>query len=463
MLYDTPSDFELEIRQQPQHAKLAMGTKEKDRKPIDPPPIIQLRVSPRADPAQSYLQSPYLFMACSLLPEHDKEDTPATNSLIGTVVSSLHKLKDANNIDGGFFIFGDLSVKIEGRFKLQFSLYQMRDVHCQLVASTTSSPFTVYPVKSFPGLQESTFLTRSFSDQGVRIRLRKDSRPMSTKKRNASAADLSRRAGGIERTSSRDGMSAGRGYPSPTGSGGYDAHGGYHPYDDHTGKRARIDSTQAYMQEMSPYARQPSHYSTTMASAPSSYPMSLHSHSPYNNHGLNRLDTHLPPHGGPPSAGGSFQSPASRHSPAHYAFSGGLHASPVTTGPYPHSGIPTTAAHPMSAGADYRGHAAGLYTNGPGTEASPRNMPTPTHGQTPTSGNNSPDPNYTATSAPHYGLPSMVGSYQYPTGPIPPSGLPAPSLTPRQNDIPAIDQSGNNLGLDVNYYKPEDPSAPRMG
>ena len=28
--------------------------------------------------------------------------------------------------DGGFFVFGDLSVKIEGEFRLKFILYEMR-------------------------------------------------------------------------------------------------------------------------------------------------------------------------------------------------------------------------------------------------------------------------------------------------------------------------------------------------
>jgi hypothetical protein len=37
------SDFELTIRQQPERARVA-GGKEKERKPVDPPPIVQLRV-----------------------------------------------------------------------------------------------------------------------------------------------------------------------------------------------------------------------------------------------------------------------------------------------------------------------------------------------------------------------------------------------------------------------------------
>lgn len=43
MLTTPSSDFDLDIRQQPDRARVA-GGKEKERKPIDPPPIVQLRV-----------------------------------------------------------------------------------------------------------------------------------------------------------------------------------------------------------------------------------------------------------------------------------------------------------------------------------------------------------------------------------------------------------------------------------
>ena len=36
--------------------------------------------------------------------------------------------------------------------------------------------FAVYATKSFPGPLETTFLSRVFSDQGVKIRIRKENR-----------------------------------------------------------------------------------------------------------------------------------------------------------------------------------------------------------------------------------------------------------------------------------------------
>ncbi|KAF4624734.1 hypothetical protein G7Y89_g13435 [Cudoniella acicularis] len=174
-------------RQKPENAKVAVG-KEKDRKPVDPPPIIQLKISPASDPNQNYLQSPYFFMSCSLVgpSEGTLPQGPLGTALAGTLVSSLHRLKDTDNSDGAFFVFGDLSIKLEGTFRLQFNLYEMRDKECFHIQSIQSDPFTCHPQKHFPGMSESTFLTRSFSDQGVRLRLRKEPRTLLRKRGPAS-------------------------------------------------------------------------------------------------------------------------------------------------------------------------------------------------------------------------------------------------------------------------------------
>jgi hypothetical protein len=207
-------DYKLEVRQQPVYARVAIGKEkgtcprghsnrrgcsptDKDRKPIDPPPIVQLKVSAKKDPMQNFLQNPYLIMSCQLIKANDDDkDTsgPVSNALLGTIVSSLYSLKDTDNSVGGFFVFGDLSVKCEGTYRLEFTLFELKmpDKWCWYLASVRSDPFTVYAQKYFPGMAESTFLTRSFSDQGVRLRLRKDSRSITTRKRNSTVADYSR-------------------------------------------------------------------------------------------------------------------------------------------------------------------------------------------------------------------------------------------------------------------------------
>jgi hypothetical protein len=105
--------------------------------------------------------------------------------LAGTLVSSLHRLKDIDNKDGAFFVFGDISVKIPGTFRLHFTMYEFQPAmnEFQFIQETTSNRFEVVLPKDFKGLEESTYLSRAFSDQGVRLRLRKEARGMMSNKR----------------------------------------------------------------------------------------------------------------------------------------------------------------------------------------------------------------------------------------------------------------------------------------
>ncbi|CAO3574935.1 unnamed protein product [Mortierella alpina] len=115
-------------------------------------------------------------MCCNLVHADDPEGeivAPAHRALAGTVVSSLHRLKDIDNSNGGFFVFGDMSVRMEGRFRLRFTLFELLEGRVFHVMSTISNTLTVHSSKTFPGMSESTFLSRSFADQGVRIRIRK--------------------------------------------------------------------------------------------------------------------------------------------------------------------------------------------------------------------------------------------------------------------------------------------------
>ncbi len=136
-------------------------------------------------------------MTSMLVPEtygeaSNDQDVPS-NYLVGSLASSIHRLRDTDNVEGGFFVFGDLSVKREGRFRLLFTLYE-RDHHSSMpsfnyVSELVTNVFTVYPTKLFPGMADSTPLTRTFSDQGVKVRLRKDSSGMAARKRNRSATE----------------------------------------------------------------------------------------------------------------------------------------------------------------------------------------------------------------------------------------------------------------------------------
>ncbi|CAG8498537.1 22936_t:CDS:2 [Rhizophagus irregularis] len=176
--------YELILRQQPKQSRMCGIGEKADRRPIDPPPIIQLKVYDASLPQSeksSFLQNPYFFMYASLVaPDTDEElhllRDGKTRSTTGSVVSSLYHLKDIDNSDAGFFVFPDLSVRMEGTYRLKLSLFEIigREVyHCK---SIFSDIFIVYSAKRFPGMEESTFLSRSFADQGLKIRIRKEIR-----------------------------------------------------------------------------------------------------------------------------------------------------------------------------------------------------------------------------------------------------------------------------------------------
>ena len=121
----------------------------------------------------------------------------------------------ANYLDrprpAAYFIFSDLSVRHEGWFRLRFQLFEKvkmpgdadpdRPLPLERdgVSSTNrpmtgmsnrmevvSAPFQVYSAKKFPGLSESTALSRIVAEQGCRVRIRRDVRQ---RKRTATKDD----------------------------------------------------------------------------------------------------------------------------------------------------------------------------------------------------------------------------------------------------------------------------------
>ncbi|CAO3646959.1 unnamed protein product [Cunninghamella echinulata] len=184
------SKYTLKICQQPLRARLCSFKDKVDRRPLDPPPIIQL-ISDTIDESKY----PRYFLYATLVSE-DGNDNIAflenNRTTAGDVVQSLYRLRDFGNNDGVFFIFSDISIRMEGFFRLRFSLFEIIGSYSQCKCSVLSDVFQVYSPKSFPGMSESTLLTRLFSEQGVRIRIRKEVRthPSSnSSKRKRSSTD----------------------------------------------------------------------------------------------------------------------------------------------------------------------------------------------------------------------------------------------------------------------------------
>ncbi|KAG0067668.1 hypothetical protein BGZ92_005078 [Podila epicladia] len=102
-----------------------------------------------------------------------------TKATTGSCVSSLYPLKDFEDSgnESGFFVFPDLSVRMEGTYRLKFCLYEMTGTQVHFCASIVSAPLVVYSAKKFPGMEESTTLSQFFAEQGLKIRIRKEVRP----------------------------------------------------------------------------------------------------------------------------------------------------------------------------------------------------------------------------------------------------------------------------------------------
>lgn len=128
-----------------------------------------------------------------------------TRNLIGSLAASAFRLTDPDDRIGIWFVLQDLSVRTEGHFRLRFSfvnvgippgapgssavpqqvpnappnthmvsLTQVNTTKAPVLAQVFSDVFTVYSAKRFPGVVESTPLSKCFATQGIKIPIRKD-------------------------------------------------------------------------------------------------------------------------------------------------------------------------------------------------------------------------------------------------------------------------------------------------
>ncbi|KAK3497990.1 velvet factor-domain-containing protein [Neurospora hispaniola] len=114
-----------------------------------------------------------------------------TRNLIGSLVCSAFRLTDTNDKIGIWFVMQDLSVRTEGVFRLQFSFVNVglptplpsgssgsgtgiNQSKAPILASVFSEPFQVFSAKKFPGVCDSTALSKCFATQGIKIPIRKE-------------------------------------------------------------------------------------------------------------------------------------------------------------------------------------------------------------------------------------------------------------------------------------------------
>ncbi|KAF2225030.1 velvet factor-domain-containing protein [Elsinoe ampelina] len=195
--------YKLTVMQQPERAR-ACGSGAKssaDRRPVDPPPIVELRIfeGPDAEKDITFQMNANYFLFATLeqarVIAHGRvqQDPNRLTVLTGTPVAGLVYLDRPTA--AGYFLFPDLSVRHEGKYRLSFNLYEeLKEEKDQDKASdddekalgmgghvthrleVKSHPFQVYSAKKFPGLATSTDLSRLVAEQGCRVRIRRDVR-----------------------------------------------------------------------------------------------------------------------------------------------------------------------------------------------------------------------------------------------------------------------------------------------
>jgi hypothetical protein len=209
-------NYELRVRQQPIAAR-ACGFGERDRRVIDPPPIIQLLVTdPKTGVAeQEELRYSLNVVHCTLWnAEGTNEETAliqpdrrTTRRLMGQLVASPSVAKDEHDVEGCFFCFPDLSCRTHGKYRLRFVLMRIDPMNLHvggfspILTEVLSDVFTVYTAKDFPGMRPSSALTRALKLQGCNIQVKKGNEKALARKRltasqehdNADEEELKRR------------------------------------------------------------------------------------------------------------------------------------------------------------------------------------------------------------------------------------------------------------------------------
>jgi hypothetical protein len=180
--------FRLRLRQQPKAAR-SCGFGERDRRVIDPPPIVELVIeSPTLteEEIRTYRCYESYVTTCSIWDESGKRDASYMpeeyrhqRRLMGSLVSTPFVGKDEHGKEGCFFTFSDLSCRTPGSFRLQFSVMMIDPIragairHFPTLTQIQSDIFTVYNAKDFPGMVASTQLAHSLKAQGCILQLKK--------------------------------------------------------------------------------------------------------------------------------------------------------------------------------------------------------------------------------------------------------------------------------------------------
>ncbi|QSZ33487.1 hypothetical protein DSL72_005055 [Monilinia vaccinii-corymbosi] len=177
----------LVVMQQPISAR-ACGYGDKDRRMIDPPPILTLEVYDKdtgqevsAKERKKVLSRFMPIVHCTLWnPYTNCEDDKIEGSgdrrnqrrMVGTMVCNGFKALDPSGDERFFFTFADLSVRFPGDYQLKFRLTLIdpagmgKGQKNEIISPLLSNIFRVHNAKDFEGMRPSSDLAKSLVSQG---------------------------------------------------------------------------------------------------------------------------------------------------------------------------------------------------------------------------------------------------------------------------------------------------------
>ena len=172
---------------------------------IDPPPIIELRITDPATgkPVGEELKYSLNVVHCTLWSADgtvdqtalEQPDRRTTRRLMGQLVASPSVAKDEHDVEGCFFCFPDLSCRTHGKYRLKFVLMKIVPEqmviggYSPIITEVLSDVFTVYTAKDFPGMRPSSALTRALKLQGCNIQVKKGNEKILARKRPTPSDD----------------------------------------------------------------------------------------------------------------------------------------------------------------------------------------------------------------------------------------------------------------------------------
>ena len=208
--------------QQPKAAR-ACGLGERDRRVVDPPPILQLKIlgyDPSSPHDREILRAPFNIVNCLLIAVPNR-NAPLS---IGQDVSQIHDPNDPSKALRRFmgqtvvspffgedieaplslpreariatyYIFSDLSCRQNGLYRLKFVLNPLTvdatvpGGRTESAAEALSDVFEVFSAKDFPGMRASSALTIELKRQGATVPVKKGNEAKSGKKSKKRGSD----------------------------------------------------------------------------------------------------------------------------------------------------------------------------------------------------------------------------------------------------------------------------------